>query len=76
MGQTTQDEIVEAHNKRVKEQEQNFKQCFSSDVGKKVLKALKEEYFDQRLEPGEGLEFAAGQRDVILALLERVDTDE
>lgn len=44
-----------------------------TDLGKRVIAALRKEYYDCPILPGDDLQFKLGQRDVVYQILEKID---
>ena len=66
---------IEEYQKQVQKQKESFKLCFSTDAGKVVLQALREEFYDCRITPDTDLAFICGQRDVVQQILERLEDE-
>lgn len=60
-------------NKAAKRQRDQFIEVFSTPNGAAVLKALREEFYDTDIPPGEGMEFKLGQRDVVYQILVKLE---
>lgn len=61
------------YQKQARRLKEVMKNTFNSPQGKEVLKALREEFYDCQIHPGEDLQFKAGQRDVLYQILTGID---
>ncbi len=67
---------LEEYRFRRHQQIKDFKACFGTPAGKAVLAILREEYYDRPFDPGETLQYQAGQHNVIFSILETVNKNE